>query len=133
MAPGRKTGGKNFPLGNKYGGRPRHPEDLKTLKAQTKAEFEKLIYTTLKNNQQGLHTTHCSSEANAMELIMAKFIQRCVNDGDPARFALLADRVIGPVPRDIKITEEPTFDSKEEAIQKLRAMADSLEKELKNG
>ena len=44
----------------------------------------------------------------------------------------LSDRVMGPVPKEVKITEEPTFESKEEAIQKLRAMADSLEKELEN-
>lgn len=106
----RKQGGKGRPfqkgmVNNPAGstGRLPIPADIKELREQAKTILDNALHKQLAMTQSQLHVVHTDPKSTIAELASARFLQRAVNEGDVPRFALIADRVLGPMQKSIAI------------------------------
>lgn len=110
MAKGKKTGGKNFPKGHKFGkGAPRLPKPIKEMKTETKIclieivkrlstkstdELKSILFSTDKKTGRQIP----NPKANVLEAIVASAFLKAIAKGEPQRAEVLMQRVLGKVP-----------------------------------
>lgn len=99
MAKGKKTGGKNFALGNcaNPGGRPKTPDDVKQGRKLLQTEFERLGQAYALYKRTDLEAVIRSPDSTAWEGLVAGLFARAIS-GSVAHIKLLLERVLGSVP-----------------------------------
>lgn len=103
MAYGRKTGGRDFQPGNP--GRPPLPEDLKQARKLLRDDFERISHGLLQLSKTKLQEVMKDPDTPALELLVASIIAKGVSGGDQHRTEFLLDRLIGPVPKAVEISD----------------------------
>jgi hypothetical protein len=116
-------------------GRPELKIDAEQVRNLSKAQWSvESIATHFKCDPQTIYNRF-SGELNAgrqdlANLIWNKLLQRGIKDNSDRVLIHLAERVLGPIVRELKISEEPKFQNKEEAVQKLKEVLSRLEREV---
>jgi hypothetical protein len=109
MAKGKKTGGKDFVPGDPRMGRKRVPEELKGMRALSKAEATAALSDVLKLTTQELDELLESKTATMMQLCAARIVKVAFEQGDQQRLNFMLDRLIGRVKDelDVKVSIQP--------------------------
>jgi len=94
---------------------------------ESMAAFFKVHKTTL---YRAYATEIEEGRARGVATVLDLMWDRVINHKSERVLINLADRIVGPTPKALTITTEPKFASKQEAILKLRELADKLESEL---
>lgn len=105
MAIGQKTGGRNFPKGNRLGGRPSLPEDLKNVKKFTKTEVEALISKYMRLDLTEINKVIKNPKTKAIDGWVCSIIKFGILKGDPLRLSFLFDRLVGRPTGEKKVIE----------------------------
>ena len=126
MAKGRKTGGKNFMPGvvTNPNGRPRLPEDIKTIRELTQAEFTRVSNKYLQMSSEEIEAIVKEPSTPMLELMVASIISKAVIYGDQNRLNLLLDRLIGKVPIPVARSADPQI------LEKLKDLESKTDEEL---
>lgn len=109
MAKGKKTGGRNFAPGNKLGGRPPTPPELKAARRLTKTAFEALINRHLWANDDELAATLEDPAVPAVEKLLASILAEGIRVGDAGRMEWIAQRLIGKVKDVVELETKPVM------------------------
>lgn len=103
-----KPRGKPFKQGNPGGpGRPALPDDVKKLRALTKATFTQLLNEFVNKSEGELVQVVESQDAPTLQKIAAAIMLKTVETADPVRFEVLMNRMIGKVRDEAELTVKP--------------------------
>lgn len=113
-----------FVVGWKGGpGRPKLPDDIREFRKCVGQNFAGILCELMTVNQGKLHQIHCSPDASVTELIVARFLQRAITEGDVARLGLLLDRFVGATPK---------IEDAEPQVPESREVSEEVQKQLLN-
>jgi hypothetical protein len=110
MARGKKTGGRNFKPGHKFGN-PKGaclPPDIKGLRAFNKFELERMINACIYLTEDELKEMLDNGQTGAMQKLVAKILYMAIKNGDIWRANFILERIIGKVPN-APLTEAETL------------------------
>jgi hypothetical protein len=87
-------------------GRPKIRQDLKNVKVMTNTEVSALLWRLMSKTTEELRLMVEDPETPAMELMVARIIDKGLLEGDPQRLNFLLDRTIGKVidKREVEVT-----------------------------
>lgn len=116
MAPGRKTGGRNFKPGviTNPAGRPKVPPELRELKRLNSVEFHETVVRLTRMTHQELQEYAKSGTATMLELMIVGQIQASVK-GKTSPLSLLLERTVGPVKQIVELSANVEIVSAEQA------------------
>jgi hypothetical protein len=102
---GKKTGGKNFPKGvcPNPSGRPPMPEHLKKARKMNTIECQEILDRIIKMSMGEIKDLATSSEAPALEMMLAKIVLEAILRGDHGRADFVLDRLIGRVTNHVNV------------------------------
>jgi len=122
MAKGRKTGGRNFQPGHKFGrGRPQLSADFKAAKLFTKDEIRNVISKYLDQTIEQLQALEAEKlSMRAIDLIVIKFIFDALK-GDHYKAEWLIARTIGRVSDGSEKDNDEKQTAHDQLIQYLKA------------
>jgi hypothetical protein len=102
---GKKTGGRDFVPGvsGNPAGRPPLPEEIKDARSQSKEKIERALHEIAFKKMDEIKAILDSPHSPAMDMIVAKIIQRAVETGDTLRAGFILDRMIGKVAENINL------------------------------
>lgn len=110
MAKGEKTGGRNFEQGTSGNpkGRPRLPDDIKSMRKFNQAEFDRQANEFLFMPVNQLSEILENPAETALRKILAGIIVESAKNGDYKRLEFLLDRLIGKPTKHVEtdISEE---------------------------
>ena len=107
MAPGRKTGGRNFTKGDKRINRKGQllSKEAKALRRLTTDEYiktiNKFMYMDLTDLQKIFDTSHpeydrkITNQMPVLEIFVCSVLAKCIKEGDPARMEFILNRILG--------------------------------------
>ncbi len=108
MAKGKKTGGRNFTPGNRFGqGQPKLPEDIKEARKLNRIEFERILNQFLHMTDEELLRYMDGPDCTQIEGLIAHLIVKGKEFGDHRRLSLILDRLVGPVSQKVEVTSRP--------------------------
>ena len=76
-------------------GRPKLPDDIKEARTLNQIEFERTINKFLFESKRFLDELLESEQSTVFELMIAKMLQKAINEGDYQRINFLMDRIVG--------------------------------------
>jgi len=111
MAKGKKTGGKNFIKGQSGNpnGRPKVPEDLKTIQSLSPSLMSKLINKYMAMNREQIIVKVKDPRTPMIETTIASILVKATQSGDYTRLNFLLDRSIGKVKDEIDVRSSHTI------------------------
>ena len=91
MAKGKKTGGRNWALGQSGNpvGTPVVPDDLKAARKLNRIELERVLNRYIYMTKAEIVRAAQSEDTPAMELMIASLISKGTNEGDPKRLGFI--------------------------------------------
>lgn len=96
MAKGKKTGGRDFQPGHPgMGGRPPIPEDIRRAMRLNRTEFQRILFKYTALTGPEINAAIVNKNIPITELIVAKILAKAFNEGDPRRFQLIIDHLVG--------------------------------------
>lgn len=107
MAPGKKSGGKNFQPGQSGNpaGRPATvSEELREAKKLLRDQFELTVIECAKLTFPELDKLIQDPTTPALKLMVASVMVKGVSLGDPGRMSFFLDRLVGPVPKAVELS-----------------------------
>jgi hypothetical protein len=107
MAKGKKTGGRNFQVGNKANphGRPAIAGDeLREAKIAFRNRFESYIVELSSMSFEELNAVMKDPQTPALKLMIVSVILKGASLGDPGRMTFLLDRLVGSVPKAVELS-----------------------------
>jgi len=105
MAKGKKTGGKNFELGNTYGqGRPILPLDLKGVKPLSEDVYKRMYTKYLEMPLSDLTARIEEKTLPALEHLFAASIKAAIDTGNLPGLRDGFDRTLGKVKDSLEVT-----------------------------
>lgn len=111
MARGKKTGGRDFQVGNKGGpGRPMVPLDLKEARSINRIEFQRVLNKFMYMNGDEINDSLKSKQLPMLEMIVAKILAKAFNEGDQRRLEFVIQNLIGSAPVDPPPSQPSTFE-----------------------
>lgn len=107
MAKGKKTGGRNFAIGNRANpkGRPPVPEDIKAARKLSKTEVERILHEYVFLTRDELAARLAGTATPTIEAAVANLLRKTVALGDVARLDWVVSRLIGKVKDQIQVEE----------------------------
>lgn len=111
MAPGKKTGGRDFKDGNPGGpGKPRLLPEIVGAPRIDKDSYNRLLNETLHSTQSELQAIINDEKKPMIAKWLAAVVAKGAVHGDTGRLEALLSRAIGPVPRqdtlDVELTHK---------------------------
>lgn len=101
MAKGKKTGGRDFQPGHKYGkGQPRLSPEIKAARKMNRIEFDRILNKYIYMTAPEINEVIRSKQIPILEMVVAKVLAKAFNDGDHRRIEFILDRIIGKAPTD---------------------------------
>lgn len=104
MAKGKKTGGRNFPAGNSFGGRPPLPPELKAVRRLTRTEFERIANKYLWMTPAELAAVLVDPETPMLERVIVRVLSKADDEGEFGPIEWLAQRLIGKVKDQVDVS-----------------------------
>lgn len=100
MAKGKKTGGRDFKVGDPRAGRPKTPLELKKASQLTIATARAKLNEFLSLDIGELETILREKIRPAIDLWVARIVLIGIKDGDERRLDFMLSRLIGPIPKE---------------------------------
>ena len=105
-----------FVVGNPGGKGPQPlPAELKAARKYTKARYEAIIHRLSAMSYSELQAFVKDPNADVLELMIASTMAKAIAKGDHKRMECFTDRVVGPVPKNIRVSGSTISDLMEEA------------------
>ena len=103
MAKGKKTGGRDFPKGHKFGkGRPKIPEEVKKARELNKAQASLILNKYFWQSEAELKKVMNDPKVSIGEKGIVAILMKAKKDGDQHKMEWLFQRLIGKVPDESK-------------------------------
>lgn len=117
---GRKTGGRNFTKGKKWGpGAPGLPAELKQARALNNREAEKSINKFLYMPLRDLVEFIKDQSNTVHEMLIARILLEAIKQGDHSRLEWIYQRLLGKVRTEIDVTQT-SINATEALLQRWR-------------
>lgn len=98
MAKGKKTGGRDFPVGHKFGkGATCHNQELKKIRRMTHEEIADIGQLIVTSNLQKLKEIRESPDSNALSVWMSSIAVKGITTGDHSALDVILNRIVGKV------------------------------------
>jgi hypothetical protein len=98
MAKGKKTGGKNFEVGDNRLRRPRKDPDFKALAQWTKTEIEAKMHTMLQLKLSDVEAIVDKKENKVLDHWLGQIVLMGVKGGDIQRLNFMFEQIYGKLP-----------------------------------
>lgn len=107
MAKGKKTGGRDFEVGNCAStGRPPVPPEIKEARVLNRVEFERIANKLLYMTAAQINEIVSDPKTTAIELAICTIIAKGAKEADPKRLAFLFDRLLGKPKQEIDLSNK---------------------------
>lgn len=107
LAKGKKSGGRDFEKGNKYGkGQPPLPPEIREIKKFTRSQIIEKMADLLGKSRAEIEALVKEPKTPLLDLMLASAARKAITEGDPRHLSFFLDRLIGKVTQPISFENE---------------------------